>query len=84
MSPLSSPVLVGAALVSSPALWAAFVEGSTSPETALVRYLICAGLCWAAFAFFSMLVGPPPRPVPAEVPAEDGATESEPVTEQAA
>ena len=80
MSPLSSPVLVGAALVSSPALWAAFVEGSTSPETALVRYLICAGLCWAAFAFFSMLVGPPPRPVPAETEA----TESEPATEQAA
>ena len=62
MSPLSSPVLVSAAVVSSPALWGAFVVGSTTPETALIRYLICAGLCWAALAFFAMLVGPPPRP----------------------
>lgn len=67
MSPVSGPVLVGAAIVSSPALWAALVDGTMSPETAFVRYFICVGLCWVAFAIFAMLVGPPPRP-PSEPP----------------
>ncbi len=66
MSPLSGPVLAGAALVSSPALWAALVDQTMDPPAAFVRYLVCVGLCWAAFAFFGMLVGPAPRP-----PAED-------------
>jgi hypothetical protein len=65
VSPLSAPVLVGAALVSSPALWAAMVDQTMSPETAFVRYLVCVGLCWAALAVFAMLVGPTPVP-PAE------------------
>lgn len=60
MSPFSAPVLVGAAIVSSPALWSAFVDGTTSLQSAFTRYLICAGLCWLGFAFFAMLVGPTP------------------------
>ena len=62
MSPLSMPVLGGAALVSSPALWRALVEGSTPTEVALTRYLVSVVICWAVLAFVSMLVGPAPRP----------------------
>lgn len=62
MSPLSMPVLGGAALVSSPALWRALVEGTTPTEVALTRYLVSVVICWGVLAFVSMLVGPAPRP----------------------
>jgi hypothetical protein len=60
------PVLGGAALVSSPALWRALVEGTTTTEVALTRYLVSVAICWAVLAFVAMLVGPAPRPEPAE------------------
>ena len=50
MSPLSAPVLGGAALISAPALWGAFVTGTTPTEVALTRFLVCAVLCWAGLA----------------------------------
>lgn len=71
MSPLSMPVLGGAALVSSPALWRALVEGTTTPEVALTRYLVSVAICWAVLAFVAMLVGPAPRPEPAEAEAAE-------------
>ncbi len=58
MSPLSAPVLGGAALISAPALWGAFVTGTTPTEVALTRFLVCAVLCWAGLAVVSLLVGP--------------------------
>lgn len=58
MSPLSAPVLGGAALISAPALWGAFVAGTTPTEVALTRFLVCAVLCWAGLALVSLLVGP--------------------------
>jgi hypothetical protein len=66
MSPFSGPVLLAAALISSPALWAALVDGTLSPEVAFTRYLLCAGLVWAGFAVVAMLIGPAPRPAPTE------------------
>jgi hypothetical protein len=60
VSPLSAPVLGGAALISAPALWGAWV-GTTSVQTALLRFLVCALLVWAGLAVVSMLVGPAPR-----------------------
>ncbi len=60
MSPLSLPVLGGAALVSSPALWG-LAEGTTSTDVALTRYLVAVAVCWAVLAFVAMLVGPAPR-----------------------
>ena len=66
MSPLSAPVLGGAALISAPALWAFLVDGSMSLDTAFVRYCVCAVLVWAGLAVVSMLVGPAPRPQPVE------------------
>jgi uncharacterized membrane protein YdfJ with MMPL/SSD domain len=38
------------------------VVGSTSTQTALVRFIACAALAWLALAVLSMLVGPAPRP----------------------
>lgn len=62
---LSMPVLLGAVLLSSPALWRALVDGNGSPTVALTRFLVCAGLCWVALSVVAVLVGPPPRPEPA-------------------
>ncbi len=62
MSPVSLPVLGGAALISSPALWRALVEGTTSTQVALTRYLVSVLVCWAVLGLVAMLVGPAPRP----------------------
>ncbi len=73
-SPLSLPVLGGAAAVSSPALWRALVEQTATVEVALTRYLVGVLVCWLALAFVAMLVGPAPRPE-AERAADAGAEE---------
>jgi hypothetical protein len=80
VSPLSLPVLGGAALVSSPALWRALVEGTASTEVALTRYLVSVVICWAVLAFVTMLVGPAPQPQPeaATDEAADGQETKEP------
>ena len=71
MSPFSLPVLGGAALVSSPALWGALVERTTSTEAALSRYLVSVVVVWAVLGFVAMLIGPAPKPQPVEAPAAD-------------
>lgn len=50
MSPLSGPVLIGAAVVASPALYAGLVDGSLPLDVALTRYLIAVGICWAVLS----------------------------------
>lgn len=78
MSPLSPAVLVAAALVSSPALWNAVVEGTTRPSVALTRYLVSIVLCWAALGALAMLVGPPPKKEQEQEQDEPEAEEQEP------
>ena len=82
MSPFSTPVLVGAALVSSPALWNV-IQGTAPAEVALTRYLISVVLCWMALAAVAMLIGPVPPATPATpagAPADaDAPTERLPV-----
>ena len=56
MSPLSWPVLVGTLAVSSPALYAAQVSGTLSPDVALVRLLICMGGVWLVCSVVASLV----------------------------
>jgi uncharacterized membrane protein YdfJ with MMPL/SSD domain len=68
MSPFSAPVLLGAAVLSSPALWRS-LTGHMRLELGLTRYLITVVICWLALAAFVCLVGPPPRKAP-EQPAE--------------
>ena len=72
MDLLSAPVLGGAALVSSPAWWAAFVDGTRSPSFALTRYLACVLLCWLALQVVAVLVGPVERPPAAAETTEPG------------
>lgn len=67
---LSAPVLLGAALVSSPALWRGLVDGG-SASVALTRFLVSIGLCWVALSVLAALVGPPPRRTPEADPASD-------------
>lgn len=75
MSPFSLPVLGGAAIVSSPALWQALVVGSTTTQVALTRYLVSVVVCWSVMAFVAMLVGPPQTAEP--VAAESAETDLE-------
>lgn len=86
MSPVSSPVLGTAALVSSPALWSALVTGTTPPFVGLSRFLVAVLMCWLALAFVSTLVGPPPRVTTDESAdaTEQPQTDREPVTSEAA
>jgi len=60
VSPASAPVLGAAALVASPVLWAAFVEGTEPASVALIRFLVLVGAFWLVFEIFTMLVGRPP------------------------
>jgi hypothetical protein len=55
MSPFSWPVVIGTIIVSSPALWAAQVSGTLSPDVALFRLLVCLGGVWAALSTVAML-----------------------------
>lgn len=75
MSPFSPLVLLGAVLVSSPALWSALV-GRQDPSVGLSRYLVAVALCWAAGSVLAMVVGPPAAPAPArsDEPSDDTGT----------
>ena len=59
MSPFSTPVLAGAALLTSPAWWRA-LEGTGSLSVATTRFLVTALACWLAFEVLAALVGPAP------------------------
>ncbi len=79
MNPFSAPVLLGAAVVSSPTLWRA-LTGEARLEAGLTRYLVAVVLCWAGLSLVSMLVGPPARRVVQEDPAEQTEEVPSPVT----
>lgn len=55
MSPLSWPVVVGTLVVGSPALYAAQVAGTLSPDVALVRLLVCMGVVWLGLSVLASL-----------------------------
>jgi hypothetical protein len=55
MSPLSWPVVIGTLLVGSPALYAAQVSGTLSPDVAAVRLLICMAAVWVACSIVASL-----------------------------
>lgn len=55
MTPFSWPVLIGAAVVASPALWAAGVAGTLSPDVAVVRVVLCMLGIWAALSVIGSL-----------------------------
>ena len=55
MSPLSWPVLAGGALIGSPALWAAYVTHTLSPDVAMMRLGLCVVVAWVALNVFAAL-----------------------------
>ena len=62
LNPISGVVLLVAAVVASPALWGAFVEGSIPVDAALTRYLIVVGITWACLSLISSLAWSPRKP----------------------
>ena len=47
LTPFSPGVLFTAAVISSPALWSAFADGTMEIDVALTRYLITVLIVWA-------------------------------------
>ena len=77
---LSLPVLGGGALAASPALWAAFVDGTMPTETALVRWAVGIAVVWVGLTLLRSLVEGTAAPsrrtddgAPRSLPAGDGA-----------
>ncbi|MFL6060411.1 MAG: hypothetical protein ACJ72E_04195 [Marmoricola sp.] len=68
MSPLSGPVLTGATIVASPALWAGLVDQTMPLDVALTRYLIAVVISWVVLSIVAELAFPTPgaKPQPAE------------------
>jgi hypothetical protein len=63
MRMLSAPVLLGAVLASSPALYQGFVTQTVPLEQAGTRFAVALVLAWVAISAVAMLVGEPPKPV---------------------
>ena len=72
MSPLSAPVLGGAALLSSPAWWNV-AQGTSPASDAVFRFLVCVALSWVALEALVAFVGPAPRVSLPNGPGEDRA-----------
>lgn len=70
MNPFSWPVLVGTLLVGSPALYAAQVADTLSPDVALVRLLLCAFGVWAVCSVVASLASDAVAANEAAAPAE--------------
>ena len=55
MNLLSWPVIIGAVVVGSPALWAALVEGTLSMDVALMRVGLCGVGIWVVLSVLTSL-----------------------------
>lgn len=73
VNPLSGWVLVGAALVSSPAWHAALVTGTLTLETAATRFGIALVVVWVGLSMVGSLVrGTSPAPERSDPSPHDG------------
>lgn len=70
MSPLSGAVLIGSAVVASPALWASLVDQTMPLDVGLTRYLIALVICWVAISVVAELAFPAPGSVKAKPDGE--------------
>ena len=68
MRMLSAPVLLGAALASSPALYQGFVTQTVPVELAATRFAVALVIAWVAMSAVAMLIGEAPKP---EEPSAD-------------
>jgi hypothetical protein len=75
MNLFSAPVLLGAALISSPALWSGFV-GQAPLQMGLSRYLLAVAFSWGALSLVATLIGPARPPAVEAAPVEAAAVEA--------
>ncbi len=71
MSPLSTTVLGGAALLASPALYQSLVGGTLPLDVALTRFLVALVVCWLALTLLTEFVFPQPDSVRESEPTAD-------------
>ena len=55
MNLLSWPVIIGAVVIGSPALWAALVDGTLSTDVALMRVGVCGVAVWIVLSVVASL-----------------------------
>ena len=55
MNLLSWPVIIGAVVIGSPALWAALVDGTLSTDVALMRIGLCGVGIWIVLSVVASL-----------------------------
>lgn len=55
MNLLSWPVIIGAVVIGSPALWAALVDGTLSTDVALMRVGVCGVGIWIVLSVIASL-----------------------------
>ena len=55
MNLLSWPVIIGAVVIGSPALWAALVDGTLSTDVALMRIGVCGVGIWIVLSVVASL-----------------------------
>jgi len=77
MSPVSWPVIAATLLLGAPAIWAAGVDGTLSPDVAVLRVGLCLLAAWAALSLATSLSqrAVAGHPVTAEEPAGGSASE---------
>ena len=79
-SPFSGLVLGSGALLASPAIWDAWVEGTTSVTTAVTRLAVAVLVAWIGFSVLESLLSQTsgtaegPDAVPNQLPASTGPT----------
>ena len=74
-NPFSGFVLAGAALLSSPAIFAAVVEGTMAYDTAGIRFLVAWAVVWVGVSVLASIGSTSPTPgpeVPQSLPGLDG------------
>jgi len=79
MSPLSGSVLIGAAVVASPALKASLVDQTMPLDVGLTRYLVAVVICWVLISVVAELAFPAPgtvKPTPEQTEAESRGSDS--------
>ena len=76
MSPVSWPVVGATLLLGAPAIWAAAVEGTLSPDVAATRVGLCLLAAWAALSLMATLAGRAATTAPVP-PAPDASVEDE-------
>ena len=63
-SPFSGIVLGSGALLASPALWDAFVDGTLSMDTAVIRLVVAIVVSWIGISMLGSLLAQTAEPVP--------------------